>query len=120
MNENNERVNNCINIAALANVNVITFAIQRAITRPAFLPGVVVVSGPSGYGKTFAASYASAHLKAYYVSAKSTWTKKTFLSSVLSEMGISPARTVWEMMNQVCEQLAISQRPLIIDRKSVV
>lgn len=112
MSENEYKVNS---IAALQNVGIITLAIQKAINRPDYLPGLVVVYGPSGYGKTFAASYAAANLKAYYISAKSTWTKKTYLLAIINEMGIQPARTVGEMMNQVCTQLSATGRPLIVD-----
>lgn len=112
MSENEHKVNS---IAALQNVSIITLAIQKAINRPDYLPGLVVVYGPSGYGKTFAASYAAANLKAYYISAKSTWTKKTYLLAIINEMGIQPAKTVGEMMNQVCMQLSATGRPLIVD-----
>ncbi len=110
--ENSSRVNS---IAALANVGIITHAITRTKERPSHLPGLVVVHGNSGYGKTYAASYAAANLGAIYVAAKSTWTKKTYLESILKEIGIPPARTIGEMMEQVCQQLAISNKPLIVD-----
>lgn len=112
MNENLSRVNS---IAALTNVGIITHAIMRTMKRPSHLPGLVVVHGNSGYGKTYAASYAAANLNAIYVAAKSTWTKKTYLLSILGEMGIVPAKTIGEMMEQVCQQLAITNRPLIVD-----
>ena len=70
--ENTQKVNN---IAALQNVGIILLAIKKAMTRPDYLPGLVVVHGPSGYGKTMASSYAAANLMAYYVSAKAIWTR---------------------------------------------
>lgn len=103
------------NIASLQNIGVITYAIEKVMNRPDYLPGLIVVRGPSGYGKTFAASYAAIKYGAYYVSAKSTWTKKTFLQSILDEMSIPAEKTVGAMMNQVCYQLSVSNRPLIID-----
>ena len=51
--ENTQKVNN---IAALQNVGIILLAIKKAMTRPEYLPGLVVVHGPSGYGKTMASS----------------------------------------------------------------
>ena len=103
------------NYASLQNIGVITYAIEKVMNRPDYLPGLIVVRGPSGYGKTFAASYAAIESGAYYVSAKSTWTKKTFLQAILNEMSVPAEKTVGAMMDQVCSQLSISNRPLIID-----
>ena len=110
--ENTQKVNN---IAALQNVGIILLAIKKAMTRPEYLPGLVVVHGPSGYGKTMASSYAAANLKAYFVSAKAIWTRKTMLQAILDEMGIPAKRTTAEMFDQVCEELSCSGKPLIID-----
>lgn len=41
--ENTQKVNN---IAALQNVGIILLAIKKAMTRPEYLPGLVVVHGP--------------------------------------------------------------------------
>ncbi len=112
MHENIGRVNS---IAALQNVGIITLAIKKTISRPDYLPGLVVVYGPSGYGKTVASSYAAANLKAYYVSAKAIWTRKIMLQSILAEMGIPAGKTVAQMFEQVCEHLSCSGKILIID-----
>jgi len=37
------------------------------------------------------------------------------LAAILKYMGVSPASTIYEMADQVCEQLANSNKPLIID-----
>ena len=112
MQDNVLKVNN---IAALQNVAIILLAIKKAMNRPDYLPGLVVVHGPSGYGKTMASSYAAANLKAYFVSAKAIWTRKTMLQAILDEMGIPAAKTTAEMFSQVCEELSCSGKPLIID-----
>ena len=107
--ENTQKVNN---IAALQNVGIILLAIKKAMTRPEYLPGLVVVHGPSGYGKTMASSYAAANLKAYFVSAKAIWTRKTMLQAILDEMGIPAKRTTAEMFDQVCEELSCSGKDI--------
>jgi len=101
--------------APLSNVSECVSALQRAQDRPPHLPGLVVMHGPSGYGKSTAAAYAANKLRAYYVEAKSTWTRKALLLAILREMGVQPARTLYEMADQVSEQLVLSRRPLIID-----
>lgn len=102
-------------VAPLCNVSLCMAAIQRAVERPAHLPGMVILFGPSGWGKSTAAIYVANMTRAYYVQARSTWTRKAMLIAVLREMGIAPARTVFEMTEQVAEQLSLSGRPLIVD-----
>lgn len=101
--------------APLENVARCAAALERAINRPAHLPGIVTFYGPSGWGKTFAAAYTATKYRAYHVEAKSSWTRKALLAAILTEMGIAPAKTLYEMSSQVSEQLVLSQRPLIID-----
>lgn len=101
--------------APLANVGLTVSALQGAMTRPAHLPGIVVLYGPSGLGKSTAAAVAAMQLQAYYVQAKSSWTRKAVYQSILEVMGIVPAKTIYEMEDQVAAQLAASGRPLIVD-----
>ena len=58
--------------APLANVGLTISALTGACARPAHLPGIVVLYGPSGLGKSTAAAVAAMQLKAYYVQAKSS------------------------------------------------
>lgn len=102
-------------IAPLANVSAMIELIQRVQNRSAGLPGMATFHGPSGYGKTFAAIYAANKARAYHVQVKSVWTKKKLCQSILQDMGIQPASTVSDMMDQIGEQLSLSRRPLIID-----
>ena len=101
--------------APLQNVALCNGALERALHRPAHLPGLVAFYGPSGWGKSTAAAYCANRHRAYYVECKSSWTKKALLSAILTEMGIAPAKTLYEMADQISEQLVLSQRPLIID-----
>lgn len=102
-------------IAPLKNVGLCMGALARAMERPGHLPGMVTMYGPSGWGKSTAAAYAANETRAYYVQAKSSWTRKAALLAILGEMGVVPARTIYEMCDQVAEQLALSRRPLIVD-----
>lgn len=101
--------------APLANVGLTISALQGAMTRPAHLPGIVVLYGPSGLGKSTAAAVAAMQLSAYYVQAKSSWTRKAVYQSILKVMGVAAAKTVYDMEDQVAAQLAASGKPLIVD-----
>lgn len=102
-------------IVPLTNVGLLASAIERAQARPQGLPGLVVMYGASGLGKTVGAAFAANIYRGYYVECRDTWTKKAFLSAILREMGIPPGRTMAEMAEQVADQLSRSARPLIVD-----
>lgn len=102
-------------IAQLRNVALFAEAMTAAGMRSPHLPGLIAFHGPSGYGKTFAATYAANVHRAYYVEARSAWTKRALCIAILREMGIDPAQRVYEMQAQIAEQLATAQRPLILD-----
>lgn len=102
-------------VAALGNVARAEYAVQRAMAAPRHLPRMLCFYGRSGYGKTSAAAYLRAKHRAYYVECKSTWTRKKLLEDILKDMGIIPPKTIYDMCDQVCQQLATSGRPLIID-----
>ena len=115
MTQTNTDTNGTTTMAPLQNVALCTVAMAEAIDRPLHLPGLVVFYGPSGWGKSFSATYAANKFKAYYVEAKESWTKKSFLQAILKEMGAVPAKTISDMVDQISEQLVLSGRPLIID-----
>lgn len=102
-------------IVPLTNVGLLSAAIGRALQRPLGLPGLVVMYGPSGLGKSVSAAYAANQYRAYYVECRHTWTRKAFLQAILREMSIKPEATLYQMVDQVAEQLSRSGRPLIVD-----
>jgi len=104
-----------LTVAPLTNVGLCATALTRAVERAGHLPGMVVFYGPSGYGKSTAAAYAANRKRAYYVECRSTWTRRATLAAMLHEMGLLKAGRTYEMADAVCEQLAKSGRPLIVD-----
>ncbi|HVJ53483.1 MAG TPA: ATP-binding protein [Aliidongia sp.] len=102
-------------IAPLRNVAAFAELVDRVVNRTPGLPGMATFHGFSGYGKTFAAIYAANKHRAYHVQVKSVWTRKKLCQSILAEMGVQPAATIPDMMDQIGQQLSLSRRPLIID-----
>lgn len=102
-------------IAELSNLHTADVAIERALNRSYGLPGMVCMSGPSGWGKSVAATIIANRRRAYYVQARSVWTRKATLAAILQEMSIKPATTISDMLGQVAQELAQSGRPLILD-----
>jgi len=122
MNELNRNVTPA-GIAPLANIALAERAISLALGRGLHQPGLVVMYGPSGYGKSMAAAWVTARNRAYYVQADDYWTKKTMLLDMCKALGISliggdkrkAITTVYDMAQAVKAQLEQSGRPLIID-----
>jgi len=102
-------------VAPLTNVGLFLRLVERAMDRDPRLPGLVCFHGPSGWGKSTAASYAYQKLGAYYIECRSTMTRKGFLAELLKEMGILPERTIGAMYGQAAAELQAGRRPLIID-----
>jgi len=101
--------------APLHNVSLCLGVLKKAMNRPRHLPGLVVFYGPSGFGKSTAAAVTVTQTGAYYVQAQSSWTRRAFFLSMLKVMGIVPAKTLYEMGEQIATQLVTSGRALIID-----
>lgn len=102
-------------VAPLTNVSLCAKAMMRAVDRPSHLPGFVCFYGPAGWGKSKAATYTAISQNTYYIQCGETWVRRKVLLAILKEMGIEPKKTIYDMADQICEQLALSRRPLIVD-----
>lgn len=102
-------------IAKIGNIAQCQTALERTMERSANLPGLVCFYGPSGWGKSLSSNYLCNSQRGYYIQVKSIWSKKVVLQKILEEMAIKPATTSGEMLDQVCDQLSASKRPLVID-----
>lgn len=108
-------------IAPLANIGVIEQAISLLNDRSATDPGMVVVSGPSGYGKSLAAAWAKARHRAYYlqlddfVSRKSLLEKLCMMLALEGKDGNPLKGTIQQLAEAVAGELHVRRRPLIID-----
>jgi hypothetical protein len=102
-------------IAETANLDLVATALERLMNRTEGLPGIGLLYGPAGWGKTVAASRLANRYRGYYVQMRSCWTRKTLLEKIVGDMGIKPARTMPAILDQIAQQLAGSRRPLLID-----
>ena len=102
-------------IAPLENVTLFHGLVDRVMNRPAHLPGLATFHGPSGYGKTFAATYSANVHRALYVEVGASWTRKRYCQELLKELGIPVSGTIPDMVEKVVEGLALSGAPLIVD-----
>lgn len=103
--------------AALKNVILLIQLHQRLKDRGPHLPGIGVMHGYSGYGKTYAAIYLANKTGAARVEIGDSWTKKTLLMAILKELGEPrPKGTIPSLAETAIEKLAMpGHPPLIID-----
>lgn len=102
-------------VAPLRNVALLLTLIERVKGRAHGLPGMATFYGPSGYGKTTAATYATNKFRACHIQVQSLWRAKTLLQEIVIELGQRPGRTAPDLFTQAAQELARSGRPLLID-----
>lgn len=105
-----------LDVAHIATLDLVSATLERLDARSNGLPGIAVLYGPAGWGKTFAANTLANEARAYYVQMRSAWRSKTLLEKILADMGIrhEPATTA-RLLDMVAEQLSASRRTLILD-----
>lgn len=106
--------------APIRNVAAFLTLLDTVTNRDPGNPGMATFYGPSGYGKSTAAIYAANTSRACLVQMKSVWTAKNLCRAILADMGIRPAGTAADMVDQISEQLAITGTPLLIDEADVL
>lgn len=108
-----------VNTAALSVVMVAISCLTSIMERRRHLPGMAVLYGPSGFGKSTAAAYLMNKYHAYHIECRSVWTKKALLLNIMYVMFSRTYKpedsSVSGLLDIICEQLAKSGRPLIID-----
>lgn len=102
-------------VAPLRNVGALVELVDRVQKRGHGLPGMATFYGPSGFGKTTAAVYARNRFRASSVQVKSAWTARKLCAAILEDLGLPPARTIADMIDDIAEELAKSGPPLLID-----
>lgn len=91
---------------------------MRIVERGPLQPGFGVCSGHSGYGKSMASIFAQNRTGAVRIEVGDTWTRRTVLTAILKELGLSfkVKASLADLAAQVIEALGEDPtRPLIID-----
>lgn len=103
----------------LKNVAAFMSMTMQLIERGPHLPGFGVCHGHSGLGKSLASIFAQNKTQAIRVEVGESWTKRTFLRTVLRELSMEPRKksaTIPDMAEDVIAALGDDpRRPLIVD-----
>lgn len=102
-------------VAPVKNIRRLVEAGNALTTRSSGVPGIGLIWGASGYGKTTAAAWASNQLNAICVRANATWTRRSMLSKLMLELSAQPRGSAAQMFEFVVDALMAKRRPLFID-----
>lgn len=108
-------------ILPVKNVSRLKSAGDALVQREPGMPGMGLIWGPTGYGKTTAATWFINQVHGVYVRAVSLWSPKTMLTAIARELDID-ARSLnnGELLEAIVERLSKTGRPVFIDEADYV
>lgn len=107
-------------IVPVKNIARLSEASHALIERSLGMPGMGVIWGDTGAGKSTAAAWLNTQVHGVYVRARKLSTPSSFLGSILRELDIEPKLTCAAMVDQIVERLAQTGRPLMVDEADYV
>ncbi|ABM25751.1 prophage MuSo1, DNA transposition protein, putative [Shewanella sp. W3-18-1] len=102
-------------IIPVKNVARLASAYQALENRPLNTPGMGLVWGDTGRGKTTATTWLINRCNGIYVRALALWNASSMLRAIAEELDLDPKGTRSALEVRVIEKLAETQRPLFID-----
>jgi DNA transposition AAA+ family ATPase len=111
--------NTPMGVAPTQTVAIALAAMDQLQNRQHGMPGLGVLSGPPGYGKTSALTRLAhpADINSVYVACRSFETTKSLITLILRELGAS-VKDHWSigvMFDMACTQFGEQGRPLVVD-----
>jgi hypothetical protein len=102
-------------ICLTKNVARLAEAGDALINRAPGMPGMGLVYGPTGYGKTTATAWFVNQVRGVYVRAMALWSPSSFLAAVQREIDIEPQGGLAQQAEAIIEHLMQRNRPLFVD-----
>lgn len=102
-------------ICHIKNVARLAEAGDALINRGPGMPGMGLISGATGYGKTTASAWFVNQCRGIYVRAMAMWSPSSMLIAILRELDCEPRGRNSHMVDVITEKLAQHGRPLFVD-----
>lgn len=102
-------------LAPTKNVAALQLAYEALAGRDQGVPGMGLVHGATGAGKTTAVAALVTRVQGVYVRATSSWTPASMLAKVMQELGATAMQRRADMLDFIAGRLTESQRPLFVD-----
>lgn len=102
-------------LALTNNVAALQSAFAALASRDPGIPGMGLVYGDTGAGKTTAVTWLVTRTQGIFVRAMSSWTPTAMLGRVMRELGAEPMHRRAAMLDFIADRLLQEQRPLFVD-----
>jgi DNA transposition AAA+ family ATPase len=102
-------------IVPISNIARLMEAANALVNRSNGMPGMGLVEGHTGFGKTTAVAWLAIRLNGVFVRALSTTTPSSLLESICKELGIGKRQGNVNAVEDIVRKLAETGRPLFID-----
>lgn len=102
-------------IANVKNIRLLYAAGQALLHRDPGVPGIGLLWGLTGAGKTTAAAWYANQVNALYVRACATWTPASMLGAFMRELDAEPMQRCSDMLEHIVQLLALENRPVFVD-----
>lgn len=107
-------------IAPVKNIRHLDEAADALTTRAPGVPGMGIVWGPTGYGKTTAAARLRNNVDGVYVRANALWTPRAMLEALAKELRREWRGSCARTLDAICEDLERAPRPVLLDEADYV
>jgi len=107
-------------ILNVKNVMRMRVAGEALINRAYGMPGMGLVYGPTGAGKTTAITWYINQCNGIYVRARSLWSPSDMLGAICTELNLPAARSLSSMITSIVERMGETGRPLFVDEADYV
>lgn len=107
-------------IAPVKNITKLGQAGDALARRSTGVPGMGLLEGPTGYGKTTAAAWFRNRVDGVYVRAMAVWTPTAMLGAIVQKLGGEPGNNCSRMMSFIIEKLQEKPRTLMLDEADYI
>ncbi len=107
-------------IVPISNVSRLAEAGEALLNRAEGMPGMGLVYGASGFGKTTAVAWLATRQNGVFVRALATTTPSSLVESICKELGISRRATNVATIEAIVQRLAETNRPLFVDEADYI
>jgi len=107
-------------IVQIQNVKALVNAYEAVGARAIGAPGIVLVHGVAGHGKTSATCWLAVKRNALFLTALPVWTPASMLAKLAEEIGIKPVRGAARMFDVLARELTMRPRPIFLDEADCI
>jgi predicted AAA+ superfamily ATPase len=102
------------------NLRVLATAEEIVAGRNPGLPGIIVVHGPSGHGKTTSVAWLAIQKSAVFVTALPVWSAHGMLCAIAKELGKPPMRSATATFEMIAHELTVNPRAIFLDESDAI